>query len=273
MAKRGRKPRKTSPDERGSPAPIPGLCGRELRNSRTGWKTAKKWAEEGLPVPATPPRYCTQAPLRGRSACKNHGGRSPIGPASPRWRTGERSKWFGETRKLLAAGPLRDGFDAALEEGNLRTLREQIALAAALRQDALARIGSGASLKAWKDAGRLFAEAQRASTAKDPERAGALLEQLGAVLLTGAHSGAAQDELDRRLERERRLRETEAWFVEQERRMVSVDEMLIFARAYADVVLRYLSGEDERRKFAEEMRALATGARPRYPMLAPGRAT
>lgn len=270
MAKRGKKPQKASPDERGSPAPIPGLCGRELRNSRTGWKTAKKWAEEGLPVPSTPVRYCTQNPLRGRSACKNHGGRSLIGPASPRWRSGERSKWFGETRKLLAAGPLRDGFDAALEETNLRTLREQIALAGALRQDALARIGSGASLAAWKQAARLFTDAQKASAAKDPDRAGALLEQLGAILLKGGHSAAAHDELDRRLERERRLRETEAWFVEQERRMVSVDEMLIFARAYADVVLRYLSGEEQRKQFAEEMRALATGARPRYPVLAGG---
>src|SRR5262245_1063149 len=60
---------------RGSEKPLPGRCGRRLRNSE-------------------PPRFCTQYPLKGRDACKYCGGKTPAGVASPHYKDGTFSRYM-----------------------------------------------------------------------------------------------------------------------------------------------------------------------------------
>ncbi len=78
----------------GSPKPIPGRCGSELRNSR------KKY---GMP------RYHTAYPMKGKTRCRIHGGETPTGPASTHWKTGEHPRHFPpnllERFKFAAADP------------------------------------------------------------------------------------------------------------------------------------------------------------------------
>ena len=110
---------------RGSAEPVPGRCGRRLKDS-------------------DPPRYCTQWPLKGRDCCKYCGGKSPAGVASPHWRNGSRSRYMKHLPQDLKAA-----HEQALADENLESLRDELALLTNRTQEVLDRL-SAAPPPPWR---------------------------------------------------------------------------------------------------------------------------
>jgi hypothetical protein len=224
----------------GSESPTAGRCGAKLRRSN-------------------PARYCLQWPIRGRTRCKLHGGKSPIGPAAAAWKTGVHSKWLRANRKgstILAA------YEATIRDPELRTVREQIAVATGLEADALARIGTGASLEAWQQAGGLYRAVNAALRTQNTEAMASALRELGQVLETGSHSARAWIEALRALRENIRARAAEGRLRMLEHRQVSLDELMVLARGIAELALRYIVKPKDRREFSHEIRALLASNRP-----------
>lgn len=246
---------------RGSEQPVEGKCGAK--------------------IPRTdPPRYCTAWPSRGRERCKFHGGKSPIGPASPHWKDGTHSRYA----KVFPAGAMRDGYLATVNSPELRTAREQIAVAHALSSELTERVAKGtAGFAQWRAARDLAATA-KSLLAKDPEKAVVPLRELFALLEAGGNQADAAADLAETLDLERRLRETESRMAFRLAGGVTVEQLLVMMRQTADLVLHVLTAQawedalravgvgpdvawrergrivqELRRRVTHEMRALAAG--------------
>lgn len=225
---------------RGSAAPIQGRCCAKL-------------------IKTKPPRYCTRYPLHGRTRCRTHGGRTPLGPASPHFKRGEHSQWMGRYQGVLPGGPLLQGYQATLQDTNLRTLREQIALATALEQETVQRLATGESHGGWLRARELMAQADLALQAKDQTRLNAAWRSLRGLLLEGGSQAEVREELQRLADLQRRLRETESKLQEREGRMLSQEQVLAMARLLAELCLEFLRDRKQRQDFAHRVRELAAG--------------
>ena len=225
------------PVTRGSPEPLPGKCGAKLAGT-------------------DPARYCKRAPLRGRTRCRKHGGKSPTGPASPHWKHGRRSRYS----KVLPQGAMLRGYLDTIQTAELRSLREQIGLATGLEEECVTRLAAGVgSFTAWKRARDLGDALEAALRKKDDAAAGAALRELLPVLRTGGSEADAAADLAEVLELGRRLRDTESKMAFRIAGAVTVDQLLVMMRTVADTALQFIRAQEDRARFAHEMRALASG--------------
>lgn len=164
---------------RGSPAPVPGKCGGKLALT-------------------DPPRYCTQSPRKGRSACKFHGGNSLAGLAHPGYRKGIYSE-------SLQAG-LRASYEQLLADDDLLSLRHEIATTRMFVREALATIQAGAwaapavlaAHVALHAAWQQFAAARRAGQAGRLRQAATVLE--GAIVALARQDVTARGQAQARVE-------------------------------------------------------------------------
>lgn len=159
---------------------------------------------------------------------------------------------------------MRKGYEDAVAAGELRTLREQIGLAAGLEQETVARLAAGGgAFSEWKKARELGDLLEGALRQKDEAKAAASLRELLGILRKGGDEADAATDLADALELERRLRDTESKMAFRIAGAVSVDQLLVMMRQAADVALRFIRAQEDRQAYAHEMRALASGKPPR----------
>lgn len=223
----------------GSPQPIPGKCGRKLRGTN-------------------PPRYCKQPPIRGRTACKLHGGRTPRGPASPHYRDGKRSKLFRIFNVELKPGTtFVDGAIQEYSQREHRSLRREIAITAGLVSVATERVAEGgAGPEEWQAAQKATVALREALTAGSVAKAKAAVVELDRIVSSGAVSARAEAELRESTEALRKLKDTEAKLAERRRGMVTLEEFLTLARAMLDIAARFIVETKARAEFVREIEAL-----------------
>jgi hypothetical protein len=155
---------------RGSEQPVPGKCGRQLRGT-------------------DPPRYCLESPLRGRDACKFHSGRARRGVEHPRFKNGDRSRYYKDLPKEWRAG-----YQAALADPDLTSLRGELAVQTEMVAQLLRRL-SAADVPAWGRAAETLADVKAAVASKDADRFRAALAAHEQVILAGADAAASQKEV------------------------------------------------------------------------------
>lgn len=218
-----------------------------------------------------PPRYCSQPKGKrtdhpGFGPCWLHGGRAPRGEASATYKHGEYSADVGIYRKMLR-GHFLEAYVETLGQANLRTLREQIALAAGLEHEAVGRVmaPTGESRAGWVRLGELTKQLDAALRDKDAARLNIVWPEMRDIATGMAAAHSARAELQEVLELQRRLRDTEGRLVERERLMVPVEQAILWARAFADLALRYIKDDEHRRQFARDIRAVGAGATPAAP--------
>jgi hypothetical protein len=102
---------------------------------------------------------CRRRPVRGRTRCRLHGGKSLQGIAHPNWKTGQHCTTLPMFSKVLA-GRIRKHYEAMRRHPDLLTLREEIALTSARLVDALEASLIGECPDAWNRL-RVIASRQR----------------------------------------------------------------------------------------------------------------
>lgn len=65
-------------------------------------------------------RVCQKHPMKGKTRCHKHGGKTPCGMASPHWKGGKYSKYVPKG--------LKNSYERALSDAELLSLRDDIAL-------------------------------------------------------------------------------------------------------------------------------------------------
>jgi hypothetical protein len=93
-----------------------------------GWKSAcGARTRNGTP--------CRRPPLAGRTRCRLHGGASPAGISSPHFKNGRRSRYLRDL-----PGMVQGGYQATLDDGDLTSLRDELALLIARVRQLLPRL-------------------------------------------------------------------------------------------------------------------------------------
>lgn len=87
---------------------------------------------------------CQARRIKDMTKCARHGGKSPVGPASPHWQHGGRSYHVPQA--------LAEKYNEALEDEAFIELRSEFALAVARHQQLLDQIDTGESEAAWRRA-------------------------------------------------------------------------------------------------------------------------
>jgi hypothetical protein len=87
-------------------------------------------------------KKCPSWPMQGRTRCRMHGGATPVGIASPNWKTGRYSKYLPQGLGELA-------YEAS-HDPELHNLRDLIAVYTARIQHLLGLVGTGASPERFK---------------------------------------------------------------------------------------------------------------------------
>ena len=120
---------------------------------------------------------CKRAPAIGRAVCAMHGGKTPVGPASPHWRDGRHSKVL--PKRLL------DRYLEALADPERLSMNDELAVVDARLSDVLGRVDSGESGTLWRELRktyRVFATARRVGEIATMQEK---LFQLGTLIETG----------------------------------------------------------------------------------------
>jgi hypothetical protein len=183
----------------------PGVCGRQTVRCARCQEHRREHAVGRLAetCPGFDPIPCKQPPMKGRTACRLHGGMSLAGPASATFKTGRYSKYLPSS---LAAK-----VDAAANDPQLLEHRAEIALVEVRVGELLAAVGETGSTRLWKDVdAKLKAIKSAAATPAGVQRMRQTLVELEDVVRAGLSASATWDELRETLELGRRLREAES---------------------------------------------------------------
>jgi hypothetical protein len=188
----------------------------------------------------------------GRNVCHIHGGKTPIGPGSPHYRTGRHSRFLPSR---IAAD-----YEAALHDPELVSLRKEIATVDARIIDLLKRVETGESGATWR-------AAQAAMNAFDAAKArGQLaemqlhLDRLKELLTGGAGDYAAWDKVMALVEQRRRLVDSEARRLRDAYETLTADRAMMLLAVVVEILQRHITDRSVLGAIAADVQRL-TGPR------------
>ena len=207
---------------------IPMETGKPYEDSRVsplpnGWKEscgAKK--RDGSP--------CRRPPLAGRKRCALHGGKTPVGVASPHFRHGRESKYL---RDLPDA--LRSGYKAALADESLLSLRDELAVLETRSREVMRQM-EATPAPPWSDAYSALSAVNSAISTGDTEGQRQALLALQEVVIKGAdaartYEGAWTKLLDI-IERKTKVAAAEWKRLNDLNGVISVEQALCLMKAF-----------------------------------------
>jgi hypothetical protein len=196
---------------------------------------------------------CRRPPEPGRQTCRFHGGTQPVGPASPHWKHGMHSR-FLPTRYLAS-------FEAALDDPELISVRNQIALLDAREMELIQQLSAGEAGYNWR-----AAKAALRRLGKAKARSGhPAFKTLAKLIDNGAADERRWTELRENAESRRRLANTERQRLEWMGAYLTVEELAIAAAFLAGIMKRYIPDTELLRKAADELGRFFSLWRPGTP--------
>jgi len=186
---------------------------------------------------------CKRAPMpNGR--CALHGGKSLAGWAHPNARTG----------RYIKSMPARldERYRASLDDPELLALREEIALVDARIHDLLARVETGESGALWR---ALKKELDQLDT--DPDvPALAKLQTVQAMIAQGVADYDAWAEVDRWVERRRRLAESERKRLVEAQQIITTEQAMALLGAVVEVIHEHVHDRATLAAISQDVRRL-----------------
>lgn len=202
---------------------------------------------------------CTRLPIKdGNGRCRYHGGKAPVGIASPNYKTGRYSKALPER--------LRARYYESSSDGDLLAMRDEIALTDARLADMLDRVETGEPGELWA---KLSDSYEGLVLAMDEDDSAGMRLALGAMkslMARGASDWAAWQEIGRLVEQRRKLSESEQKRLVQMQQMISAEQLLVLLGAVADTIKRHVHDRQALADLSADIRRLIpdatfTGAR------------
>lgn len=165
-----------------------------------------------------------------------HGGKTPVGLASPNLRHGRYS--------AVLPARLLPSYEAAQSDPELLTLSAEIHVLDSRIQDVLGRVDTGEAGALWQKARETALEVKKAMAVYDTvTQAERLLELLG-YLAQGMNDWRAWGEVLNLIERRRRLVESERKRHIEMQQYIAVERMLLLAQVLTDSVRRNVTDRD-----------------------------
>ncbi len=172
---------------------------------------------------------CQNPPLAGRERCRMHGGASPAGMASPRFKTGKFSRYLPE--RLL------ERYEEAQQDEALLELRDEIALSDARVLDLLSRVDSGESGAIWRKLQKLWQDYQTA----DGDEATDILMEIGATINEGAADYQAWDEVNKQVARRQKLTESQRKREVELQQTITAEKAMVLIAQLTEIIRRHVT--------------------------------
>lgn len=171
---------------------------------------------------------CKAHAITGRKVCRIHGGRSPVGPASPTYASGRYSKYLPE--RMLAR------YHEAESDAALLEMRADVALIDGRLSDVLKRVDTGESSHIWKALRATFQELQDAKNAGDTREEARLFGALYGLIVRGQQDWAAWEDVRGLLRDRKSLVESERKRLVEAQQMIAVDQAMSLLALLVDAV-------------------------------------
>lgn len=184
---------------------------------------------------------CQNPPL-ANGRCRFHGGLSPAGVASPRFKTGKYSRYVPE--RLL------ERYSEAQDDELLLELRDEIALVDARLVDLLGRVDTGESGALWRELQQLWKAYRRE---EHTDKGTDLLMQIGLVIGDGAADYAAWDEVNKQVTRRQKLVESERKRLVELKQVITTEQAMVLIAQLTDIIRRHVTDPAARAAIAADL--------------------
>lgn len=191
---------------------------------------------------------CGRYAVPGRTTCKFHGGKTPVGIANPSFKHGRYSKHLPKN--------YGESYAEAMNDPEILNLRSALALNEARIVELTRRIDSGES-------GALYRKLKEASTAfkearldGDAPRMNASLDKMEKLIDQGVADGFLWTEIGDRLEQRRKITESEQKRLVAMKTMVTQDRMDAMLNQVITIIERNVKDTDLRSAIGKDFAAL-----------------
>ena len=169
----------------------------------------------------------------GKTVCRTHGGTTPVGIASPSYKTGRYSKHL--------PARLRESYETAAADPELLQMNHDIALLDTRLSELMAALDTSGVGQVWRTLGETWADLQRARASQDSAGLAVALHAIGELIDSGLADTDRWQELANLLERRRKLVETEMKRQQALQQMVTATEAMTLIAAVAESVRRHVT--------------------------------
>lgn len=188
---------------------------------------------------------CRALAVTGKTKCRMHGGTSTGRPIT----TGRHSKY--QVVRLQAR------YEEALNDPELISVRDDIALAETFIQEALDQIGTDNERASWAKAAKLYNDYR--SCSPDSAKAHDRLAELGALLEHGAEEEALRFRVLAIAEQKRKLAETEMDRLGKLQQFVTAQQLQAFAAQLLTLIRENVIDQGTRERIAAGVIQLVSG--------------
>lgn len=176
---------------------------------------------------------CRRHATPGSDKCRNHGGKSPRGIASKKYKTGKYSQ-------VLTARALST-YEQAVNDPDLLSLRHDIALLESRLIELLSRMNHADSDALWKRAAELRDRLRLAQEQRDIDAVGAISSQLSEFVDQGIADYSGWNEALGLLESRRRLVDSERKRLVDMQQMISTEQAMQLVTSLLAAVKRHVT--------------------------------
>lgn len=197
------------PEENGAQKP---LCGAKLRNKNA---------------------TCRRAPAEGRTRCRLHGGATPRGVNSPHFKTGYLSAQL--PARLMAR------MVAAMEDGDLHSLRKDIAFVSARVDETLQRlVDDHDASTTWQ---KLLLQRDAFVASQDNEERGAIIREMFELIARAERELAVFDEVHKLIDQRANLIKKDTERQLKLSQGVTLDQVTLYFQALTSAVREIVDQE------------------------------
>jgi hypothetical protein len=171
---------------------------------------------------------CRRRASIGKAVCAIHGGKTPIGPASPQFQNGRYSKYLPE--RML------DRYHEAEADTDLLALKAEVALIDSRLLDVLNRVDTGESSRIWGQLRDAVTHLEAAQLVDDEAGIRFAVAGIKKLINAGAADWAAWDDVRSLVRDRQRLVESERKRLVEAQHVIAVDQAMALLALLVDAV-------------------------------------
>jgi len=176
---------------------------------------------------------CKNFPIKGRTRCKFHGGKSPVGIATKSFKHGKLSKYLPDR--------LVHNFQEACNDPNLLELRSELGLVDSRVLELVQGLDKQGNSQHFKELQSAFnyLKELRAADVED-ELLDEAIDRMGASIKTGVHNHAVWEDIGVQVDRRQRLTESERKRLSDTHQMISSERLMSLLAAILKIIMDHV---------------------------------
>lgn len=221
-----------------------------VEDSNGGWINPRT-GEAACGAKCRDGRRCPARPVVGAKRCRMHGGRTPSGIASPNW------QGKGYSKDLPAH--LAEWFQEAINDPDLISSRQEIALLYARTKELISRLNTGESGAWLADLREAAADYRSALESEDGETASSALNSLLSLVEQGGKYETAWKELIETADKKTKVAEREVKRLVAQEQVMTADRAGVLIGALISAVRAEVKDQDTLTRLGRRFSVILAG--------------